>query len=807
MIDVGGAGFLLFAGLILLATLAGTALSARAQWGPRADGCGLPLAAGIAFGPFLLGLAAIAVLLALPGSAASIHLAVIAIALAVPAAFGAKALASGLRAALREPGKHMNVVTAAVWGAAALLLLLAFFTPLTQNDALEYEIVARRMFELRALSSYPMMDPAFEPSGFFAPWTHPPLFPALLYVVQIAQGHADSPALERLIAPWALISAAAVAAALARMEDGRAGGFAFLALLAPPLVFLGAAGALIDALTILGMALAMAFVCAGGRADNRAAAFTGIALGAALWAHSQAILFLPVFAAAALFRNWRNDAGPGLQGLFVTLATAVLIGGWPYFWNFRRFGAIASDAQAFVAPDVLRWNSYFDIDRGISSVAAKVIYGPLKMFSAPEAYGLLFALAVAGAVLTLAQQRKARTSEAGRSGPALTATALCAIYLAGVSLSLALGYSDLVKNERYLLMIAPPAAVLAALSLTWFSDKAAQLLRAAGAGAGRSRALAYGALSACFLIQTGALTAYGLGRNGLIGTSFGQPFETTLSQRGETALAVYLRGHTKAGSVILSLKPADMYYAQRRMISHFDPRLKEFYTAQSLDGAAAALASLGVTFVHLPNYAMPTFYNSWLKEILADPQRSTLLFENGSGQVYSLAPARLALNKLTDIGLETLPWEMAQGLVLGGRKRFGKVPGSFSPVSGTRVAHEGPLVSAFERHAFASLRMGAGGRAKPVPAAANAEYVAKFVFSGLCHVSVLQHESYSGDDGAEREGRLLATAIVESQTSPFSLPVRFKTGPQAAGLWFELLLSGSCSLDVKKAELLRYAAS
>jgi hypothetical protein len=813
MIDVNFFGISLFIGLIVLATLAGISLSARAGWGERALVCGLPLATGLAFGPFLLGLAAIAVLLALPGRPAAVHLTVIAMALAAAAAFGFKPFAGNLRAASFARPPRLTAVTLSVCGAAALLLMLAIFTPLTQNDALEYEIVARRMFELRALSDYPMTDPASEPSGFFAPWTHPPLYPALLYLSQIAQGHADSPALERLIAPWALIAAGGIAAALARMSGVRAGGLAFLAMLAPPLAFLGAAGALIDALTMLGMALTMALVCAGGRRSARSAVVTGLALGAGLWAHSQAILFLPIFAAAILLQNLRNDGKPGLQNLFLTLATAILLGGWPYLWNVLRFGAMASDALALVAPDVLRWNSYFAIDRGIASIPARIVYGLFKVFSAPEAYGLLFATACGGAVLTLRARGNKNAVEAdgphrrnARLEPALTAIAVSAAYLAGVGLTLAAGLTDLVKNERYLLIIAPPAAVLSAIFLRWFAEKAARLLRWAGAGRGPSRMLAYGALSAGFLLQFVFLSAFALNRNGLMGSALGRPFETTLSQRGETALTYFLRRQTPAGSITLSLKPADMYYAERRMISHFDPRLEDFYNAKSADEASARLAALDVGFVHAPNYAIPTFYNSWLKELLADPERSALLFETDSGQIYGLSPASLAVKQKTNIGLESWPWEKAQGFVFGGRKRFARVSGGFSSVLGLRIEHGGPLAAAFSRHAYAVLRMGEAGKTKPAAAAPETEFVARFVLSGVCHVSVFKRE-HGPSDGGEGEGaRLLATAIVESQTSPLSLPVRFRTGPQTTGLSFELLLSGDCMLDVQKAELLQYAA-
>jgi hypothetical protein len=813
MINLDVIGGVLFFAEIGLASLAGIGLSSRAGWGGRDLAAGLPLAAGLAIAPFLIGFLTILTLIALPGASRSIHISVITAALFGLAAFGLRPLAKDVRMMRSALPFRPGPLTLAALTGTMLLLILAVFTPLTQNDALEFQIVARRIFELRSLSAYPMTDPATEPSGFFAPWTHPPLYPALLYLSEIIQGNADSPALERLIAPWALIVAGVLVACLARLSGVRAGSLAYLALLSPPLVFLGAAGSLIDALTILGFTLAMAFAAAGGGKDVRFSTATGLALGAGMWAHSIAILFPPLIAVAIVNRDWQRTGKFNFRSLSVVLSFAVFSGAWPFLWNIKRYGVAASDAHGLIAPVLLHWDSYFSIDRGLESGAARVVYGLLKMFTAPEAYGLLFLLAGAGALLVIVGSRSLgagggleKTAEPRRSEPAIMALVLMGTFFAGTALSLSFGSIELVKNERYFLVIAPAAAVLAAVFLDWLAVKSPLSPLGAKAGPALARLVLFFAIGLGFTLQFVFVSGYALSRNNLLGSNFGRPFDETLKGRGEFALSYFLRDHTPAGAGILSLKPADMYYAQRRMVSHLDPGMAGFYSAASIEDAAAGLSDMGISFVHMPNYAMPSFYNSWLKEILADPGRSTLLTETSAGQVYQLLPAQLRNQRRLNVNPDSWPWEVADGVVFGSRKRFGHISGRFLPFIGTRLEHDSFWVRAFSRHSYALLRMGENGGAKPVSVAPNSEIVARFVFSGKCHITVFAMEYRNDSNYIVKEERQIGSAIVENQTSPFSFPVRFKPRSTTTDIEFDLLLSGDCLLDMQKSEILEYVA-
>jgi hypothetical protein len=794
MIEIDWLSAVSFLGVVILASFSGMGVAGRANWLKSELFSGLPLAVGMGFAPFLLGLAAVLALRFAPGASHAEHFWIVLALLAPLAALGYNPAVTALRR-LHCGGAWYSPPLLAALAAASLLVFVTLFTPLTQNDALEYEIIVERIFDLRSLASYPMLHAESEPSGFFAPWTHPPLFPALLYFAKLMNPAAQMPALERLIGPWTLILCGLLSASLARLCGFRAGALAFAATLTPPLVFLGAANGLIDSLAMLGFALPMCLVAAGVRSGERLAILTGLALGAGVWAHSQSILLFPLVMCAALIRDRIMTAGFRWRPLAQTAAAALAVGAWPYLSNFLLFGAPVSDDRALLATLQRDWVSYFEIDRGLSTWSSKIIYGLLKMITAPEAYGAVFLLAgvSAAALMRKSPWRRARYALSASLGEqkrlmALTPALFILLYLLGVCVTLLAGYVTLVKNERYFLLILPAAAVLAAGLPGLAAGNAPHFSKFAG-----------WALSGLLLIQAVFLTAYALDRNLILNRQFGQPLETTLRARGEFALAYYLREHTPAQAVVLSLKPADMFYAKRKMVSHLDPRLAKFYASSTPQAAREELARLDVRFVHVPSYAMPTFYNSPLKQILADPGQASLRFENNDGQIYELVASQRRVTKLVIATPGEWPWEQAQGIVFGSRKRIGRLTGGFTSVAGPQFNSDSYLYQALSRHFSATFRMGKDGSPAFVPLSPGDEVIARFVLSGKCHfmIHILEQPSGSGEPA---EPRLLATALVEPRTSPLDLPLRFKARSNAVAL--SLTASGDCAVNVKHVELL-----
>lgn len=798
MLEIGWQSAVSFLGVLALASLSGMGIAGRARWLDCEFKSGLSLAVGVALGPFLIGLATVLALRLAPGASHMTHFWTVIALLAPLAALGVKPALSAVRR-LHQDIHGLRLGLLAPLAACGLLLFITLFTPLTQNDALEYAIIVDRIFELGSLASYPMLHPETEPSGFFAAWTHPPLFPALLYFTKLMNTAAQMPALERLIGPWALILCGLLSASLARLCGFRASGLACVAVVTPPLAFLGAANGLIDSLAMLGFALPLCLVAAGVRSGERLAILTGLALGAGAWAHSQSILLFPLVMGALIVRDRIVRGSISWRPLILTAAAGIAVGLWPYLWNFMLFGAPVSDDWALRSHLEQDWISYFEIDRGLSAWPAKIVYGLMKMITAPEAYGAVFLLALPQAV-ALIRQTRASGVPSSAGGPqieqqrsiALVPVIFIALYLLGVCATLLAGDVTIVKNERYFLIILPAAAVLAA-----------GLPGLLGRNSPSWSRLARRVLTAVLLAQAGFLTAYAFDRNLILNRSFGQPLETSLRARGEFALSYFLRDHAPEQAIVLSLKAADMFYAKRKMVSHLDPRLANFYAAPSPQSARDELAKLGVSFVHVPSYAMPTFYSSPLKQILADPAQASLRFENNDGQVFELVTSNQSLARSVNATPGAWPWEEAQGIVFGSRKRMGRLTGGFTPVQGSQLKSDSYLRHALARHFSATFRMGKDG----VPAFAafspGDEVVARLVLSGKCHFMIHAIEQ-PVDGGDAPQPRLVATALVEPRTSPLELPVRFKSN--AKGIALSLTASGDCAVDVKNVELLILSA-
>jgi hypothetical protein len=156
--------------------------------------------------------------------------------------------------------------------------------------------------------------------------------------------------------------------------------------------------------------------------------------------------------------------------------------------------------------------------------------------------------------------------------------------------------------------------------------------------------------------------------------------------------AAFLQTHTPPQATVLSLKPADMYYAGRRMVSYLDPRLLAFYRTEDPEAAYRRLLDLGIRFVHSPDYSLPPMYNSALQEILARPDLSHLLYSQGGFQIYELKPGMGAIcDRPRDLSPKTIPWRRTGQFIVGGRKGLYKFPVSENPLTQRNSAAKLPL--------------------------------------------------------------------------------------------------------------------
>jgi len=618
---------LLMLALFLLSSLAGLLSSQLIPWHPKARSAIIPFAFGLASAPFFAGFSITLVLLCLPGSGHTVHLAgtfLLLTALSVTAAFLRPAGSLRLFFPSTDSiGSKWNWL----FGALLTACIVGFYAnsvlfPITQNDALEYATVGRLLFELRTLSAYPALNPSMGSSGFFGPWTHPPLYVAMAYLMNVIQGTAETPATMRLISPWFALSATLLVYALGRLANRTTATVAALIFLSTPLFFIGASSSLIDALPVTGICLTFCSIVALEGSPVKKGLCQGLILGAALWTHSQAILFIPICIVAALFYNgWRSRSSSLLQ-ITVLLAVAFLVAAWPYGRNIKLFGSLVSDNPSVFAMKKLGWVDYFRMARGLGSWSDRIQNGLLKGWFAFRSFSLSFWVMSLSFVLALSRIPK-KIVECERWK--LSAAGVMACYFGGVVLSLLLGIDLMIRNERYLLILLPFVSLFAGIGVSKIIEFR-NLVRVP-------------LLIALLVMLSAQLLVVGGHKMRSLSLHLGDismPSDVKLVHWPAYASVDYLRRNTPPTAIVLSLKPADMYYAHRRMISYLDPRLLPFYDENDPHRALNQLRSLGIQYLHIPDYSLPSIYNSGLQDILSRTDLTKLSFSADGYQIYEV---------------------------------------------------------------------------------------------------------------------------------------------------------------------------
>lgn len=628
----------------------------------------------MALGPLLTGIATITALWLLPRAQSMVHVIFVIAVLAVGAVPAVRAVLRG-EVVFVEPGtfgRRARIIGGFIFAFATALIVDVLNTPLVHNDALEYATVSRILFETRDLSVYPLMDPTVSASGFFAPWTHPPLYVALGYLSYAFQGEAADATLFRLIAPWCFLASVLCVAALGRQVSRNSSALAALICLSLPMLLLGAASAQIDALPVLGFTLAFIGVSAFDGGIWRQGAAIGLLLGLSMWTHSQAILFpvllLPVLLLRHTPASLRQRALRALAVAGIALLVTLAIASPPYLRNLQVFGTPISDNPAVFAYQPLGWDDFFKLQRGLAHPQEILTYGVLKGFYAIEIFSVAFWLALLAVPSALAMlfaklRNVAGTAEGEPAATYMTASMLVvAAYLAGTALSLYFGTDIMVRNERYMLVLVPclalPGALLLDRSVNGRWMPPAWLKR-----------LGFPVVAAALCLQLAALGAYRLREIPAV-SGAAAASQATLAPE-ITAPMQYLRTRSPPDSVVLALRPADMFYSGRTMISYLDPRTVELYRQTDPERAFAALRGLGVDYVQVPDYTLPPFYNSQLMQLLAEPKYSELAYEQSGYQIYRIRKEPLAGAGPVGVPLRLREWRVVEEIMLGGSGGMG----------------------------------------------------------------------------------------------------------------------------------------
>jgi hypothetical protein len=381
--------------------------------------------------------------------------------------------------------------------------------------------------------------------------------------------------------------------------------------------------------------------------------------------------------------------------------------------NYFLFGSPISDNPAVFALEKLDWNAYFSYGRGLDHWVAKLQYGIFKGWFSFEAYGLLFWFGAAGFVLLLATTPFKRLRSFILSGDRqqedaaqlyMACGVVIASYSLGVVLSVAIGVDLMIRNERYLLVLTPILSIGGAYGISQIGSFCLKLIRSATSPAISRGVALVGLLLACvfFLLQWLAFGVYYRWREPIsvlaeandknsesisdVGwfSYYLQKWPNISSVRAASSLV-------PEGSMILAVRPADMYYADRKMLSYLDPSLLSFYNADDAESALAALRELGVLYVQVPDYFLPPVYNSQLMTILGNPHLSKLIYNNGASQLYKFSDSGLEAGETKVLDPGVTPWTRTTQLRFGGRKATAAIGLSAGPMLQAESAADQPL--------------------------------------------------------------------------------------------------------------------
>ena len=696
MIEYSLSAWALFLAIAGIASGAGISVSRMMPWSIPARQAHLPETCGLMLGPFLAGLATVMAMLVLPRAQHWMHIALVCVVLTSICLLSlhkrSKRQAQTNSAAPGLAGSRLLWLLLTLWCLA--LLLNTVFIPLSQNDSLEYATVGRLLYATRSLDAYPALNSTSNLSGFYGPWTHPPLYVALIYLSSAVQDHANAPGLMRLIAPWFLLCATAGVVALGSLRRRNVGLVAGILFISTPLLFLGADSSLIDALPVAGMVLILMLLSGLTRQGWGGAAWLGLGLGLSLWTHSQAILFIPLLGACVLLsgglRRWQASG----RDFIVAAAIALVLAGWPYLKNMAIFGSPISDNPVVFALRALDWQGYFRFARGLDTWPAIIQYGIFKGWFSLQSYGLNFWLMAIGLCMFWAKAVRGNFVATLRDGIDRKApeqaiiwlvAAMTVAYLLGIVLSTLIGVDLMIRNDRYLLVIMPAVAIGAAYGMVEFGQYLLHRLTghkqspwpADVATAGMWIALTIVITQLVFvgwyyrwrelppsptvsILDVPVIEIPKKARFDRI-LDFWSPFRTVRE----------MASRVPADALVLTMRPADMYYSARTMLSYLDPRLLPIYQENSPALAAAMLRDIGVQYVHMVDYSLPSLYNSVLQDIMDRPDLSRLEYGYGMTQIYSLRDSGLRSGTQINITPGQVPWIRTPTVRIAGSQAFG----------------------------------------------------------------------------------------------------------------------------------------
>lgn len=828
-------------GFIGVSSIVAVCLAHKIPWRQNFLRGPVPLAMGVAAAPFILGILTCAVLTVFSGWPTWQHRIILFGILVVGAMF----LLVRFRADQLESKKQDEIPFSAAERVALICLLLTigsvavwtWLIPLLENDALEYGLVGREIYEAASLRVYPLVESAASVSGFTGPWTHPPLYPALIYLTYAVTGAGAGGVMSKSIGLWFFLGAIFATFGLARSHSRLAGLVAATILASTPLLASGASGGAIDPIPVAAIVLIIAAISSIRFEAKSSGIWIGLIIGMTLWSHSQAILYLPIIWISYLIINNLRIGWEEFATLLGATFLALAMTSYPYARNIDIYGSLISDMPAALTAKSLHWEDYIKFSRGLDGWGSVLQYGVLKGLFIPMSFGASFWL-LGFACLWLGTRymvvRHPKLDNILGYKSAFTAIriskfsiGMLLVYFAGTVMSTLVGTDLMVKNDRYLLVMLPPLAIVGGIG---FADFVA-FSRSQWSIAKKSKywiifgKMWYGLFIIHGLIFLGVVNWYNLNRITLINQGqltlvdvlqikFMELMGSNESSKVEDInirwrlkaeelsedINILVRSNDLGGAegLTFATRPADFFYSGRRMLSYISPESKLLYDAESVPQLRERISELGIRFIQVTNYLIPPISNSKLMLLLADRNLAILREDDDFNQLYEINSSSLKQEKSEYIlgrhDLSDLLW--LDRLEFGVQNLRWRIPSSMKLIY--RFPYSGNSnIRLFAREISRTMESGVLDFSQVIIDNDDEEYLLDLEMSGEGYVKIW----LSSEEVAGQRRRLLGDVVLSSSSPTMLFKRRFKV--RGVGPRFRIFVErlGTTRLTLDRGEV------
>lgn len=511
---------------------------------------------------------------------------------------------------------------------------LAIFLPYSENDALEYAMLAKIMYSEHSARMYPIMNGA-EYGGFIAPFTHPLAYSSLFVWSYLIQGTAEHFGLIKIVAPFYASCIFALIINLLSPTNKKIAFWSALLFISTPLLLNGIIRHQIDPLRLYTFFAFFMFLqeltaCKKWKIILPA----GFLLGMCLYSHSIGVLAIPIFGFIYLFFS-REPIIQRLKKVFFVTLLGLLFVAPRYAINIYTTGYLIHDGTIVRTVPTLHFSEIYEIINEISTNAQKWINGFFSLFYNTLYFGFSYIVLIL-ALIFIRKKDIQHFFIDGISGKDRIQASwnisflVVMCFFGMVILSILIKNNNFIASNRYMMSVQPFIAILGGWGITrlleCFQFRYKALIPLAGS------ALIF---ILAFSFPANSVFDYKLSLN----TLFDDDEVKAKHAQDTYNLLEFYRNNAPKDSILLSFRNAEAaFYANKQYFYHTDPRMLPVYTAKSKWDTYKALVGLGIQYIAVPNYPLSYIDQSYISQVLGDPGIAKLIYQHGGAKLYELLP-------------------------------------------------------------------------------------------------------------------------------------------------------------------------